>query len=242
MNFQIASDLHLDKLYVPSIRTQSGIEVKDYKDLIRPRSNILILAGDICHISNVDRYTPFFEYVSENFQYVLYIPGNHEFYNSDLEIEELEINLEKYLYSFKNIFYLNNKSIVIEDILFTGSCLWCSPNQDPPAWFKINIDRYKISDMFEKSVSYLEKVSSINYKKHVVITHYPPMPLNFAKVGKKANYEDYYQNNHIFLNHPPLYWIFGHTHENFDDVINGTHYISNQKKDRTYINSYTISI
>ena len=160
MNFQIASDLHLDKLYVPSIRTQSGIEVKDYKDLIRPRSNILILAGDICHISNVDRYTPFFEYVSENFQYVLYIPGNHEFYNSDLEIEELEINLEKYLYSFKNIFYLNNKSIVIEDILFTGSCLWCSPNQDPPAWFKINIDRYKISDMFEKSVSYLEKVSS----------------------------------------------------------------------------------
>ena len=68
MNFQIASDLHLDKLYVPSIRTQCGIEVKDYRDLIRPRSNILILAGDICHISEFEKHYRFFEYVSENFQ------------------------------------------------------------------------------------------------------------------------------------------------------------------------------
>jgi len=241
MNFQIASDLHLDRLYVPSIRTACG-EIKDYSDLIVPNSHILILGGDICHISEIEKHTAFFEYVSEKFQYVLYIPGNHEFYKSELEIEELEDILEKYLSSFKNIFYLNNRSIVIEDILFTGSCLWCSPNQDPPMWFKINIDRYKITDMFEKSVSYLEKVSSFNYKKQVVITHYPPMPLHFAKTGKKAQYEDYYQNKAIFLENPPLYWIFGHTHENFDDIVNGTHYISNQKKDNTYINSYTISI
>ena len=77
MNFQIASDLHLDKLYVPSILTGYGIEVKDYKDIIRPRSDILILAGDICHISEVDRHTPFFQYVSDNFQYVLYLSLIH---------------------------------------------------------------------------------------------------------------------------------------------------------------------
>ena len=235
MNIQIASDLHLDKLY----SSQYG---RDYRNLIQPKSDILILAGDICHISSFERHRSFFEYVSKNFQYVLYIPGNHEFYKSDLKIEELESQLEKYLESFKNIIYLNNKSIVIEDILFTGSCLWCSPVQDPPPWFKIDIDRWKIADMFDKSVSYLEKVSSINYHKHIMITHYPPTPLIFSNIGKKENYEDYYQNNHIFLCHPPSYWIFGHTHENFDSVISGTHYISNQKKDETYINSYTISI
>jgi hypothetical protein len=60
---------------VPSIRTTYG-DVKDYRDLIHPRSDILILAGDICHISDVERYTSFFEYVSENFQYVLYILSN----------------------------------------------------------------------------------------------------------------------------------------------------------------------
>lgn len=238
MNIQVASDLHLDQI--------KSFESFDYKRLITPISNILVLAGDICHIENVYSYSNFFKYINDNFQYVIYIPGNHEFYNKkQILISTLNKLMEDFIKSqgYTNIIYLNNKSVLIDDILFTGSCLWCNPSINPPSWFHINIDKNEIIKMHKDSVNYLNKVSSINHPKHVIITHYPPIYIELrSKNEYKDLYKEYYVNNNIFLESSPKYWIFGHTHKNFNNIINDTIYISNQRKDKTYKNTFTISL
>ena len=226
ISIQYASDLHLDQLtsYEPI-------------DFIYPRSDILILAGDICHIINLNHHLPFFSYISKSFQYVIYVPGNHEFYSNNLSISELEDIMKKFLKNYTNIFYLNNASVFIEDILFSGSALWCDPKNEPPNWFRINISKYEISNMHKKSIQYLDNISSLCLEKHIMITHYPPIYLEHNKkkrLGYEMKYDDYYQNQKICLKHSPSFWIFGHIHENVITTIDGTCYLSNQRKDKKY--------
>jgi predicted phosphohydrolase len=226
VSVQYASDLHLDQL--------SSYHIQN---LIDPKADVLILGGDICHIETAYKHLSFFQYVSTNFQYVLYIPGNHEFYSDTYTMYELAKMIKKFIGVFGNIFYLDNSSIMIEDVLFTGSCLWCNPQNEPPSWFLIDISGDEISNLFHESVNYLNKVSSVNHPKHVIITHYPPISMEYKK-RKSRNYDhrydEYYQNRTIYLPHSPFSWIFGHTHENVCAKINNTNYLSNQRKDKMY--------
>ena len=50
MNLQICSDIHLDQ-----------IENFKNQDLISPSGDVLILAGDICHCYNIEKYKDFFD-------------------------------------------------------------------------------------------------------------------------------------------------------------------------------------
>jgi Icc-related predicted phosphoesterase len=223
---QYASDLHLDQL--SSYRMTDLIDIK---------GDILVLCGDICHFKNIEHHRDFFDYVTSNFQYVIYVPGNHEYYNDDGKtMAELEDSAKKFIKSFPNLFYLNNASVVIEDILFTGTCLWCNPKNDPPSWFAIDITKDDISNMFYESVSYLHKMSSLQHPKHIMITHYPPIYMEFKKQKNRYydRYDEYYQNKTIQVNYPPIAWIFGHTHENICKRQDNTIYLSNQRKDKRY--------
>lgn len=235
MNIQIASDLHLDQLKYPNLNS--------INELIIPNSDILVLAGDICHIESLNSFKNFFNYLSENFKYIIYIPGNHEFYTKkSTNIEDLEKTIEDFFNKYKNFVYLNNKSVLFGDVLISGSCLWCSPSIDPPPWFHINIKKEKIKQMHEESIKYLDKVSSLKIEKHLIITHYPP--INMVNTSRKDNdkYIDYYRNENISLTSNPKYWIFGHTHKNFFKIIDKTTYLSNQRKDKTYKNSFIITV
>ena len=221
---QYISDLHLDELTSYST-----------KDLLQPKSDILVMAGDICHIETVEQHHLFFKYVNENFQYALYIPGNHEFYSSSQTIDELEEELQQFLISYPNIIYLNNSSVIINNILFTGSCLWCNPQYDPPEWFLVQVSKRKIREMHQTSLDYLDKISSIHHPKHIIITHYPPMAIEKKrKLHFISKYDDYYQNSKIVLRFPPMLWIFGHVHENINIFVDSTLYASNQRKGKNY--------
>jgi predicted phosphohydrolase len=243
MNIQVASDLHIDQL----IKKKSE---KEIKDLIIPNSEILILAGDICHIEDINMFRFFFEYLNNNFCYIIYIPGNHEFYNKkSYNIDFLNKSIKNFLSSYGNFIYLYNRSVLIEDVLFTGSCLWCNPSINPPSWFAIDLNKEDISNMYKESVEYLNKVSDLKYDKHIIITHYPPINVKeYTKDEKikeknyKDQYYEYYNNKDISLNYPPKYWIFGHTHKNFNKTIKDITYISNQRKDKNYKNSFIISL
>ncbi len=231
MNIQIASDLHLDQL-------SSSFK---YKELIVPVSDILVLCGDICHIVTLNKYKDFFDYLNKNFQYIIYVPGNHEFYNKkSMKIDELTKTIKEFLKNYNKFIYLDNQSVLIEDILFTGSCLWCKPNVNPPPWFHIDITKEEINNMNNESINYLEKVSSLKYEKHIIITHYPPIYLR--NLNKYTEYDDYYINQNIELDHYPKYWFFGHTHKNFYKTINNTTYISNQRKDKQFKKSFIITL
>jgi len=121
MKFQLISDIHLERYdELPIIET-----------FLIPSAPNLVLAGDICFILHKN-YVPFFEKISNMFDNIYYVFGNHEYYinknNGGIEghtfdtLEELAFQKLKHL---KNVFIMNNKSIVIDDLVIIGTPLWC---------------------------------------------------------------------------------------------------------------------
>ncbi|WP_088653547.1 metallophosphoesterase [Geofilum rhodophaeum] len=72
MKVQYCSDLHLEFFQNAKFLNENPI---------KPVGDILVLAGDIIYWEQENFKHWFFDYISDNFKEVYYIPGNHEFYS-----------------------------------------------------------------------------------------------------------------------------------------------------------------
>ena len=106
MHIQIHSDLHIEKLPYDNV---NGL------DFITPKSEILVLCGDIGSIYKFSQLKFFFSSICKYFKKIFYVPGNNEFYNiinKPLEFNILKNKL-KSLQDFLIIYlYLTNLSIL----------------------------------------------------------------------------------------------------------------------------------
>ena len=106
MKVQIISDIHLE-MY--------GDNFSNFESIIKPEINctVLFLAGDIGYIHH-PTFKPFMNYVSENWNEIYYVCGNHEFYQTKNNItkcktiEDLETEYEEFFLEYWNIYYLHN--------------------------------------------------------------------------------------------------------------------------------------
>jgi len=87
-------------------------------DIQQTEFDVVVLTGDI------DTYTKGAIWAINNFinMPIIYIAGNHEYYGYDIE----EVNKELYFLStqYNNFYFLNNNSVIIDDIKFIGTSLW----------------------------------------------------------------------------------------------------------------------
>lgn len=72
VRLQYASDLHLEF-------AENGSYIKH--NPLQVAGNVLVLAGDIGYLGdeNYSRH-PFWDWASDNYEQVIVVPGNHEFY------------------------------------------------------------------------------------------------------------------------------------------------------------------
>ena len=92
MQIQIASDLHIEYIN----------QMIDVNKFIVPKAPILILAGDIGSLYLYDQLHRFLSKLSQKFKYILYVPGNHEFYTMN-DIKPLPFRfLANRLYQLEN--------------------------------------------------------------------------------------------------------------------------------------------
>lgn len=185
------------------------------------KADILILAGDIIQVNEIQMARGFFQHCNDTFKHVIYVLGNHEFYNSDLfeTIDTLRILLEDY----PNITLLENETKTIEDITFIGANLWYGLNEgsdfsrrtiDPPFIFQQHIDFVKF---IEESLADLPEE-----QKAVVVTHISP---SFNSILTK--HAEYTNTNGAFAeylieDYQPSLWVHGHIHDSIDYSINNT--------------------
>ena len=227
MKIQIFSDLHLEnkEIKYPS-----------------PFCDILILAGDVCEIDKLEENRAFFLYISMNWKKILWIPGNHEYYSKNYNIDEVDSLLELFVKLFPNIIILNRKVVIIDNIKFMGCTLWSRIHDDvvsrgQSAFKKLLFNSVPINNSYYNKMNHRD-VSWIydNYNPDidtVLITHFP-IKQGFTTDPQFRNDEqkirDVYTNN-IDINPNKskfLYCISGHTHYNFFKKINNITYLSNQ--------------
>jgi UDP-2,3-diacylglucosamine pyrophosphatase LpxH len=104
-----------------------------------PGADVLILSGDIFPIHTifehpdhplVDVFRAFIKHCCENWNSVVYVMGNHEFYHGDIhdDVDALKDNLAEY----ENLFILDDEWVIIDGVKFIGSTLWTDANNENP--------------------------------------------------------------------------------------------------------------
>ena len=238
MRIQIISDLHLEKI------NNNEINGLDY---INPTGDILILAGDIGSLYKINQLTFFFNSITSHFKYIIYVPGNNEYYTINgipkLKLHELNGILYNLCSKFQNISILNNDSIIINNYLFIGSILFSNIDYKLPKFFRIyGMDSNLYNRKNENNIKYIKKMINIyetQYKQHIpkiipiIITHYPPSKQCY---NGNSYYDTMYYNHLDELFNKNLIWIYGHSDLNMNKYILNTMIISNQRGKETNVN------
>ena len=113
MTIQYASDLHIEMMANRAWLFGHGLQ---------PVGDILVLAGDIIYLGNRQlMHNEYFDWLSDSYEQVYIVPGNHEYYGG----YELRDTLKDFEMEVRpNVRYLNNKSVIIGDTELFFTTLW----------------------------------------------------------------------------------------------------------------------
>ena len=106
MKVQVVSDLHLEFDSIENITS-----------LIKPSARVLIIAGDLCSEGHKQKMD-FVKWASKNWEYIIHVPGNHEYYG---EVFPTKPRLD---YLAHNYVVADNTEVYLEDYTFICSTLW----------------------------------------------------------------------------------------------------------------------
>ncbi|NYT79681.1 metallophosphoesterase [Alcaligenaceae bacterium] len=218
-------------------------------------ADIVILAGDISRPAQAIAWARDFD------QPVLYVPGNHEFYGSNLPDT---INQLKELASGTQIHVLDNDEIILGGVRFLGSTLWSGfnlygsgPRREQAMQKAVEMIRdfsrigssekagttltpLEVERVFVKNCQWLEnKLSQPHAGPTVVITHHAPSTKSVHPrfEGSLINCCFVSDSDHLMGADRTALWIHGHTHDSFDYTVNGTRVVCNP---RGYVRGDTI--
>lgn len=244
MLLKILDDLHTE------------IKGNEFIDIIPDNSKdiVLCLCGDIGSVKKKNTLVPLLEDFCYHYKHVLYVFGNHEYYDGSLTRSK-----DKLLQSFKeipsNLTILDRNDIVIDDIHFIGATLWTNLlNNDPVFAFNVEdkmIDfhkirhgtsqnpyarKYKAYDWYNKHLKdydFIKKtVENSTHSKKVVLTHHHLISYYINRGPYAGDYLNpaYGSNYEEWVIDSGITAILcGHTHFSIDEDFFGTRYVCNPK-------------
>jgi DNA repair exonuclease SbcCD nuclease subunit len=265
MKIKLVSDLHL--------------EFSDINITNNDNADVLILGGDImvaqdlhdhpepantadqAAIANgtglgrrqqaAQRFRDFLKRCSFSFPHVVYVAGNHEFYNGKFYagIDYLREECAKY----PNVYFLECDTKVIDDVTFVGATLWTDMNKGDPMTmhaiegmmndFRIikndkrnyaSMSARDVVDRHARTLQYFRTVLAEQHdRKFVVVGHHTPSfqsahPMYKNQYLMNGGYHS--ELSEFILNHPQIkLWTHGHTHHPFDYMIGETRVVCNPR-------------
>ncbi|MEP6726552.1 MAG: metallophosphoesterase, partial [Bacteroidota bacterium] len=232
MTIQYCSDLHLEFPENHKYVTNNPIE---------PIGDILVLAGDIVSFAAMSKRQNFFDYIADNFETTYWIPGNHEYYDSD--ISERSGTFEEKIRD--NIFLVNNHSFVHGKTRLVFSTMW-SAISEMNKWkvenyisdFRAirfhdkNLTTENFNELHKASLRYITAELEKDWNATtVVVTHHVPTFMNYPKKYKGDSLNEVFavELSDVIERTHPDYWIYGHHHSNTSPFsIGSTKLITNQ--------------
>jgi len=239
MRIQYISDIHLELTKNDTYWNENRLN---------PVGDILILAGDITKMTKTHQSHLFFDQISEDFEQVFYVPGNHEYYDiydlTLLQKESLDIDIRK------NVKLVNNKSINYKGVNFIFSTLWSFVPRDKAPYVVNGVACFrhikdssnwtdhpgemtakKWNELHNDSKFFIvNALADIKEGKTIVVTHHVPTKLCITDEFKQSLISSAFHSElyDIIKVSNIDYWIYGHSHRNVDIEIKGTKLTSNQ--------------
>lgn len=230
MKIAYTSDLHLEHSLMGPLTNNDGADV-------------LVLAGDIVVNDSVNargsgKIHKWFADTAKNFDHVIYIMGNHEYYDSKFPAAFDELRA-KFSY-IENLHVLENEQIELDGKVFWCGTLWTDcTKSDPLAMYAI---KYGMNDFAyikltkdskftpETMVEYHNmSLRKMNTSADVVVTHHCPSikSVSPAYYNSKLTPAYYSDLENFILDSEIKHWICGHTHYNVEYDIGDTTVHSN---------------
>ena len=263
MRIKLVSDLHLE-----------------FSDIMIPNDNnydVLLLAGDIMIATDLHdhpetsygmysdvnleglgrrqrtalRFRDFLKRCSFQFPHVIYIAGNHEFYNG--KWTQSLTTLSNECAKFPNVYFLEAGCKKIDDVTFIGGTLWTDMNKGDPLTlhsvrdmmndFRVikkdlegytNLKPHDTVMRHKHMLGYIKTVVAERPdEKFVVVGHHSP---SFQSVhegyrGETLMNGAYHSDlSEFILDRPQIkLWVHGHTHHPFDYMIGETRVVCNPR-------------
>ena len=235
MRIQVVSDLHLE-----------------FHNLLPPVADgvdVIVCAGDLAPIG-----TGAVRYAAEQWaeaRHILYVPGNHEFYGTD--IDRARNQLAEECYSL-GITLLDSDAIVIDDVHFIGATLWTDflldgiahePGAHRAALGISDFDGWirhqqgtGLFTTYESARRHAEERAFIEAEladaerdgtTAVVITHHAPTPRSIAPQFHGSALNPAFASNleRLIARYQPALWVHGHMHNSVDVTVGETRVLAN---------------
>ena len=235
MRIQVVSDLHLE-----------------FHNLLTPvaeDADVLVCAGDLAPIG-----TGVVRHAAEEWAeagHILYVPGNHEFYGTDIDRARNQLAEECY---GLGITLLDPDAIVIDDVHFIGATLWTDflldgisresvahraarGISDFDGWIRQQRGTGRFTT-YESARRHAEERAFIEYEladaerdgtTAVVITHHAPTPRSIAPQFHGSALNPAFASNleRLIVRYKPALWIHGHMHNSVDVTVGETRVLAN---------------
>lgn len=239
--FYLASDIHIEfrnrQDAVDSIIDQMthGIQKDDH--------NTLLLAGDVGIVfdtssSEISKMlTYFLKKIKELFDVVIYVPGNHEYYNAiryNKSVAQISNELHHLCDELGVVFLDCNTYIHPNGYILVGVTLWtCISEETSMNMNDVNniyTNVMEIRKLHALHKKYLRETLDTNKRnKIVVVTHHVP---SFSAIHPRYDMYQHLADGYAcdcedMMSPKIRIWCFGHSHEGVDVVVNGCHLKSN---------------
>jgi Icc-related predicted phosphoesterase len=216
----------------------------------RDSETILILAGDISHYRG--QLCDFFQIMATRFAAVIYVPGNHEYYGS--EMDEWNSTVENTINCLYGVHAslgdVRSKEFFTEDgqplVRFISSTFWADGGKTMDEHIVVANSmndfvhirkghrKFTVGDMMtlhaQQKKQTDELLSTPWAGKTIVVTHHvPSYSLCHPRFPVEGNGGFASASDDLIVKHKPWLWIHGHTHDTIDTKIDETRIVCNPR-------------
>ena len=237
MRVQFLSDLHT--CFIPQA------DLLPFLNSCKTNADIVILAGDIGVPGGFAYYDNWFttiEFFCSNYEHVIYIPGNHEYYHSYWNRITRLLNEVKQFNGDNLHIFEDMGSITLYGTTFHCGTGWFveSNPMDIMHWGKMsdahvifdgNMNERTVLDKFwSKGKAAADYLLENTNTSDIVVTHHMPHSACTPPAFSTSKINSFFVNKaftQVIEENKPHMWLHGHSHGQFNKVIDETRVIRN---------------
>jgi predicted phosphohydrolase len=217
----------------------------------------LIIAGDIWYdgrfySNKYQDHSSWLKAVSEQFKYVVFIFGNHDYWKANFYTEASRCRIAMIEQDINNAFLLDCSSIILDNIKFVGGTLWTDYGKRDPIstisapnfmndYRQIRVGKdyrkFKPNDalqVFDKTKKLIFNTDKGDCDKLIVVTHMAPSYMSVHEKyrnesDKLANTWYYSDLDEYIIDSEISHYFHGHVHNSFDYMIGDTNVLCNPR-------------